>query len=444
MIEIRGKYTTAYVMIDAIDEATSSQIHALVNHVAFTNPIYIMPDTHYGKGAVIGFTMEMGNKIIPNIVGVDINCGMLTFEIDEDPENVAVPEKYCAKADSLIRKQIPFGTDVHTDNSYDYKIDKEFPWKRANEEVRKFTMAFNKRYNTRFDVPKYNKDWFRNKCDQIGMDMRRAIRSIGTLGGGNHFIEIGRCEEGKIWVTIHSGSRQFGQKIATYWQNIAAKIHTERNHVGMSNEVTVIKATYPKSMWQSRLLQAREKYRFVPKGLEYLEGPEMFDYLTDMVFTQIYAEENRRLIKELLISALSLPKEKDYKYITCSHNYIDFRDFIIRKGAVSAYADEFIIIPFNMEDGTLICKGKGNADWNYSAPHGAGRLMARGVAKEDAKKKGTLQKAKIRMEEKGIYASHLPADELREAYKDPKIIEEAIKPTATIVRRIKPIIAIKD
>lgn len=446
MIEIRGKYTTAYVLIDEIDQATASQINAIVNHPAFTNPIYIMPDTHAGAGAVIGFTMEMTDEIIPNIVGRDINCGMLTFEIEDIFEGSS-PELLQGRYDSIdkeIRKWIPFGTSVHTDATYKYKIDKEFPWKKVNEQGRLFTMAFNKKYNTKFDLPIYNKDWFRNKCEQIGMDMRRAIRSIGTLGGGNHFVEIGRCEEGKVWITIHSGSRQFGSKIAGYWQKVATNKHTRKNHDGMSNEVTLIKNTYPRSMWQERIMDARRRYKFVPKGLEYLEGTEMFCYLTDMVFTQIYAEENRRLMKELIIDALILPREKNYEHITCSHNYIDFKDFIIRKGAVSAYANEFIIIPFNMEDGTLICKGRGNADWNYSAPHGAGRLMSRADAKKKAKKKGHLQKAKVRMEEKGTFASKLPADELREAYKDPKIIEEAIKPTATIVRRIKPIIAMKD
>jgi len=243
-IEIKGKYTTAYVMVDTIDEATSSQIHTMVNHPAFTNPIFVMPDTHAGKGAVIGFTMEMPDKIIPNIVGVDINCGMLTFEIDDRFTNVASMEAYCRYIDTQIRKWIPFGQNVHTDATYKYKIDKEFPWKKVNEQGRLFTMAFNKRYNTKYDIPKYDKDWFRKKCEKIGMDIRRATRSIGTLGGGNHFIEIGKCEENKTWITIHSGSRQFGSKIATYWQKVAAKNHMKKNHDGMSGEVDIIKKTY--------------------------------------------------------------------------------------------------------------------------------------------------------------------------------------------------------
>ena len=272
----------------------------------------------------------------------------------------------------------------------------------------------------------------------------------------NHFIEIGRCAEGRVWVTIHSGSRQFGSKVAGYWQDVAAKKSTEKRHVGMIKNVIRIKETFHRSKWSKEITKAREKYVTVTKGLEYLEDEDMFGYLIDMVFTQTYAEESRKLMKELVIDALTLPRNRsgydyipyckmyDYEHIACSHNYIDFKDFIIRKGAISAYKDELMIIPFNMEDGTLICKGKGNPEWNYSAPHGAGRPMSRTDAKRKAKKEGYLQKAKVRMEEKGMFASKLPADELRESYKDPKMIEDAIGPTAEIIRKIIPIIAMKD
>jgi len=210
----------------------------------------------------------------------------------------------------------------------------------------------------------------------------------------------------------------------------------------MEDTIKKIKEEFPKQYWQKEIVKARKARKFKVKGLEYLEGEDMFGYLVDMVFTQTYAEENRKVMKELILEVVI--KKLNGEEITCSHNYIDFRDFIIRKGAISAYEGEKMIIPFNMEEGTLICEGRGNEAWNFSGPHGAGRLMSRTHAKENAKKKGTLQKAKMRMEEKGVFASHLPADELKEAYKNPKIIEKAIEPTATIIRRIKPIIAIKD
>ena len=440
-IEVKGKYTTAKVMVDYVHISAMSQIHEFINHPAFVNLVIIMPDTHAGKGAVIGFTMELPDKVIPNVIGVDINCGMLTFRIEDPFRAKDLVPSLCSIIDRQIRKIIPFGTNVHTNATHNYKIDK-FPWKKVTEQGRLFTMAFNKRYNTKFDIPIYDVNWFRGKCEKIGMNMERAIRSIGTLGGGNHFIEVGRCEADKVWVTIHSGSRQFGSKIAGFWQKVASKRHMSKNHDGMAREVIKIKKTCPKEQWQEKILEAKSKYKFVPKGLEYLEDSDMFNYLTDMVFAQAYADENRRVMKTLVTYILGLP-EWGWE-ASSSHNYIDFKDFIIRKGAISAYEHEDIIIPLNMEEGTLICKGKGNKEWNYSAPHGAGRLMSRTDAKKEAKKKGTLQKAKIRMEENGVFASHLPVDELKEAYKDSEMIKNAIAPTAKIIRRIKPIIAMKD
>jgi RNA-splicing ligase RtcB len=437
-IEIKGKCTTAKVMIDEIDGETIAQIYEFISHPAFTKPVVIMPDTHAGKGAVIGFTMELTDKVIPNVIGTDIGCGMLTFEIEDPFKAISVVPDLYVVVDRQIRKAIPFGTNVHT--SYGYSMYR-FPWNQLNEMGRLFTMAYNKRYNTKFDVPLYKVSWFEDKCEEIGMDTERAINSIGTLGSGNHFIEIGRCESIRTWVTIHSGSRQFGSKVAGYWQKVATKKHAKKNHDGMSEEVNVIKKTYPKSMLKREITKAKSKHKFVAKGLEWLEGEDMFGYLIDMVFAQTYAHENRKTMQKLMSDIIGVKKGSE---ISCSHNYINFKDFIIRKGAISSYENEMIIIPFNMEEGTLICKGKGNADWNYSAPHGAGRLMSRKRAKEKATEEGTLQKAKIRMEKEGVFASHLPADELKEAYKDSKVIEEAITPTATIIRRIKPIIAIKD
>jgi tRNA-splicing ligase RtcB (3'-phosphate/5'-hydroxy nucleic acid ligase) len=441
MIELKGKYTTAKVMIDEVEPKTQSQLMTMLNHPSFVNPVAVMPDTHYGAGVVIGFTMEMADTIIPNIVGVDINCGMLSFMVKDDFDSPELHKGLCLVVDQNIRKWIPFGTNVHNDSTLKYKIDK-FPWKKVTEQGRLFTMAFNKKYNANYDVPVYGKNWFRKKCEQIGMDMRRAIRSIGTLGSGNHFIEIGRDQNNNVWITIHSGSRQFGQKIALYWQKVASDKLICKNHDGMLKEVERIKKDCPKESWQDEIMDAKKKYKFVPKGLEYLEGEDMFGYLIDMVFAQAYADENRKTMKDILLDAAQF--EQIGAEISCSHNYINFNDFIIRKGAISARAGENMIIPFNMEEGTLICQGKGNAEWNYSAPHGAGRLMARGDAKRKAKKYGFVEKAKERMEKAGIFASRLPADELKEAYKDSKIIENAIEPTATITHRIKPIIAMKD
>jgi len=441
MIPIKGKYTTAYVMIDFLEPSTEAQIYQIVNHPAFTNPIYIMPDTHYGAGAVIGFTMELGWCVIPNIVGRDINCGMLTFELDHLWSFAHDPRPYYLQLDREIRKIIPFGTNVHTTPTNSYKMA-HFPWKETNEQGRQFTLAYNKKYNTNYAPPKYDKSWFVDKCKQINMDIVRAIKSIGTLGSGNHFIEIGGCDEDRNWATIHSGSRQFGGKVCEYWQNKAAENMSLKKHGSWEDEIKRIKKELPKQYWQREIVKARKVRKYKVTGLEYLEGDDMFGYLTDMIFTQMYAEENRRVMKDLLCEVLM--QKPGTEVITCSHNYIDFKDFIIRKGAISAYEGEKMIIPFNMEEGLLICEGKGNPGWNFSAPHGAGRPMSRGDMKRKADKEGLVEKARERMEKAGMVVTHLPADELKDAYKDSSVIAAAIEPTAKIIRKIRPIIPMKD
>lgn len=393
MLEYQGKYGKAKVMIDTIDESTVSQIYEFLNHKVFVNPIAIMPDCHYGKGAVIGFTMKMGDKIIPNIVGVDIGCGMLSNNVGKNLfAEITKPE-----LDEKIREMIPFGTNVHRDVRFNEDDYNPF-WERANHYLIKFITKFNETYETTYSASEpFSKRWLAKKCEEIGMDYERTIKSVGTLGGGNHFIEVGKsADTGDYWITVHSGSRQLGLKIANYWQKKAGK-----------------------------------------GQLTYLEDEDMFGYLVDMLFAQQYADENRDIMQNLihLVTGLEVKEE-----IMSVHNFIDFDDFIIRKGAIRSYENEKMIIPFNMEDGILICEGKSNEEWNYSAPHGSGRVASRRWAKDHL----SNSDAQKRMEDKGIYFSTLPTDELKGAYKDPKIIEESIEPTAEIIDRLTPVIAMKD
>ena len=398
MLEYQGKYGKAKVMIDEIDETTVSQIYEFLNHEAFTNPIAIMPDTHAGKGAVIGFTMEMTDKVIPNVVGVDIGCGMVSTELNRSPFEKLSRDDF----DKKLRNDIPFGTNVRRDSAWTVMFHDSF-FAELTEKGRYLTMRYNNKFNTKYDPIVYTKDWFRIKCDQIGMDHTRALKSIGTLGGGNHFIELGKTVNNKgNWITIHTGSRQFGLKIATYWQKKAGK-----------------------------------------GQLAYLQGDDMYGYLMDMFFAQAYASLNRKTIAYIIdVSLFDGFGINLQNTIETVHNFIDFEDFIIRKGAIRSYEDEMMIVPFNMEDGTLICKGKSNAEWNYSAPHGAGRVFSRKKAKETLKKKE--KDIKHRMESKDIFCSKMPLDEVKESYKDPQIIEDAIEPTAEIVDRIKPVLAMKE
>ena len=304
MLEYKGKYGTANVMLDTFDDdqaqVTISQIYEFLNHPAFTNPIAIMPDCHKGKGVVIGFTMKLTDKVIPNVIGVDIGCGMISMDMRKDLFDNMLPDEL----DSKIREKIPFSTNVHDNKS---NLPKGF-YKDSTFLVHKFQQKFNKEFKTTYSAPaKIDEKWMEEKCKEIGMDYKRAINSIGSLGGGNHFIEIGIGRYDSFWTTIHSGSRQFGSKVAIYHQRKAGK--------GV---------------------------------LAYLENDNMFDYLIDMVVSQTYAHYNRKAMASSIANIVNIPSTINME---CVHNYIDFEDFIIRKGAISAYENDYMIIPFNMEDG---------------------------------------------------------------------------------------------
>lgn len=385
MLEFPGKYTTAKVFIDNIDDATISQIINFVNHEAFTKPVAIMPDTHAGKGAVIGFTMELTKKIIPNVIGVDIGCGMLSMNLGKHKLG-SIDE-----IDKEIRKQIPFGSDIK-DESFEFS---EKFLNSVNSQIINFSKSYTTRYNEAYLVEEVDIPALEKMTQDFNMDYGRFLKSVGTLGSGNHFIEISHDINDNIWFTVHSGSRQFGAKVCNYWQKKGGK-----------------------------------------GELAFLEGADMFYYLVDMIIAQTYAHFNRL---EMANRILEILNAKPMESIECVHNYMNFNDFIMRKGAISAYKGEQLIIPFNMEDGILICEGKSNPEWNNSAPHGSGRIGPRKEAKELINKDEAVDRMKV----KGIYASIIPVDETKEAYKDPKIIEDTIGPTATIINRLKPIMVCK-
>jgi tRNA-splicing ligase RtcB len=320
MLTYQGKYTTANVMIDEIDETTVKQIYQFLNHEAFTNPIAIMPDCHAGKGAVIGFTMKLTDKVIPNVIGVDINCGMLMLIFERNPIDYVTSSVQAL--DEYIREKIPFGTAVRQTPAFDMASDVLFD-NATTMNVNAFK-NLNIKLKTSYPITHYTETWFKNKCKEIGMDYTRAINSLGTLGGGNHFIEFGKSVNNDKWsVTIHSGSRQFGLKVATHWQKKAGK-----------------------------------------GELAYLEGDDMAGYLTDMIFAQYYAELNRQIMAWQIESCLQ-GTGPAIERLQTNHNFIDFNDFIIRKGAIRSYKGEKMVIPFNMEDGIIVCEGKSNSDWNF-------------------------------------------------------------------------------
>lgn len=431
MIEFTGKHTNAKVMIDEIDSVTASQITTFLNHEAFTNPVAIMPDTHAGKGAVIGFTMEMTDKVIPNVVGVDIGCGMLTFCVGKNLFSSITKKEF----DEAVREVVPFGANVRKDV---FKKTRLFDWSAVNERIRKFTLEFNKRFGTSIAPVVMDSEAFVQMNTRVGCG--RSLKSIGTLGGGNHFIEVGKSEEnGNYYVTIHTGSRNFGKCVAEYWQKLAVQRMNEPK-MPKSEYIEFVKANFPKKKWQDEMSNY-DKFMggksYVPKGTEYLQGEDAYGYLVDMLIAQEYAVINRRVIATEIVGVIldldaSVLTPAQTEYIETTHNFIDFNDWIIRKGAIRSYEGEKMIIPFNMEDGLLICEGKSNPEWNYSAPHGAGRVYSRSKAKQVL----SLGDATESMKKKGVYSSVIPLDEVKEAYKDSTIIEICIEPTATIVDRV--------
>jgi len=361
MIKLSGKYNTAVIYTDNVEQSAATQIqHLLEQKFMSGSKIRIMPDVHAGMGSTIGMTMTITDKVVPNFVGVDIGCGMETAILKDKHVELS-------QLDKAIHQYIPSG--------------------------------FNIRKEPHHFVDEINLDDL--KCARH-VDLKRARLSIGTLGGGNHFIELGKDESDKLYLVVHSGSRNLGKQVCEYYQNLAAD-------------------------------KLGRKGKKADRVLAYLEDERMQDYLHDMSIVQSYADLNRKAIIKELEKRVKFKIEEQFSTI---HNYIDLNSMILRKGAISAKKDERMLIPINMRDGSLICIGKGNANWNYSAPHGAGRIMSRTVAKESI----TLTQFEKSMI--GIYSSTInksTLDEAPAAYKPINEILDHIEETAEVVTSIKPL-----
>ena len=360
MMEIKGKYNSAIIYTHNIESSALSQIQTLCDQEFVKgSKIRIMPDVHTGVGCTIGTTMTIKDKVVPNLVGVDIGCGIEVIKLENKRMELQ-------KLDKLIYEKIPSGFNIR--NKEHQLIDK-------------------------IDLNQLN-------CKSL-VNLKRARLSIGTLGGGNHFIEVNKDSEGSLYLVIHSGSRHLGHEVASLYQKEAFKsIGKETN---------------------------------IPKSLAYVSGQLFQDYIHDMKIVQKFADLNRKAMAQEIIKAMKL---KDVSRFTTIHNYIDTENMILRKGAVSAQKGEILLIPINMRDGSLICIGKGNPEWNYSAPHGAGRIMSRTQAK------GSLTLTQFKETMKGIYTTSVNKDTLDEcplAYKPMEEIVDNIVDTVEIIDNIKPI-----
>ena len=393
MLELRGRYNTAKVFTDLIDENAIAQIITLLNQpMSEGQQIRIMPDVHAGAGCTIGTTMTITAKAVPNLVGVDIGCGMETVCIKESFIEVQ-------KLDKLIRAEIPSGFGIRK------KIH---------------------RYMDKLDITQLY-------CGK-NVDLIRAERSLGTLGGGNHFIEADRGEDGSIYIVIHSGSRHLGLEVAKYYQEEAYKRLNSCSKAEIDALIARMKAEGKEKQIQKELKKlTNTKHTDVPKPLAYTEGDLFVQYIHDMKIVQEYAMLNRQAMMDEIIKGMGLHISDCF---TTVHNYIDTEKMVLRKGAVSAQMGETLLIPINMRDGSLICTGKGNQDWNCSAPHGAGRVLSRGEAR------ATLTLSEFKKQMEGIYSTSVSRDTIDEspmAYKSIDDIVSNIGDTVDIDNIIKPI-----
>ncbi|MBS6474857.1 MAG: RtcB family protein [Clostridiales bacterium] len=395
MIEIIGKFNKAVCYTDELEPTAYAQIESVCNEEAFAeSKIRIMPDVHAGKGCTIGTTMTVVDKVVPNMVGVDIGCGMYTVDLGKADIDLEAFDRaaHC----------IPCGRRV---------------WEGRQEH---------------FDLTVL-------RCCRNLKDTKRLERSIGTLGGGNHFIEIDADAEGNQYLIIHSGSRNLGTQVAEFYQNMAIDLNIGKEEYFKQRDeiIRAYKEDGRKSDIQAALKaiagEWEAKELTMPRELCYLYGAFMEDYLHDINICQQFAARNREKMAEILLDKAGLTGRAAFHTI---HNYIDVEERVLRKGSVSAKKGERLLIPINMRDGSLICTGKGNAEWNCSAPHGAGRLMSRSAAFERL----TMEEYKEQM--KGVYTTCVNAatlDESPMAYKNMDEIVANIAPTAEIIAHIKPI-----
>ena len=393
MLEIKGKINTAICYASVIEEEAIEQIRRMCDY-EFTagSRIRIMPDVHAGKGCTIGTTMTVTDKAVPNIVGVDIGCGMYTVKLGKTDIDFA-------KFDEAAHF-IPSGMNV---------------WEGRQEH---------------FDLEQL-------RCYRDLNDTKRLERSLGTLGGGNHFIEIDESADGEKYLVIHSGSRNLGKQVAELYQKLAVELSKGKEEYFKKRDeiIRALKEQGRKKEIQAALKQIKweRKESMIPEDLCFLYGSYLEDYLHDVEVCQRFARRNREKMAEILLERTGIAAGEAFHTI---HNYIDTKEMILRKGAIAAHAGEKVLIPINMRDGSVLAVGKGNAEWNYSAPHGAGRIMSRKAAKD----KLSLEEYRETM--KGIYTTSVneaTLDEAPMAYKSLDDIIDVIRDSVDIIDVMKPV-----
>lgn len=398
---IKGKYSEIKINATTIEQEAISQLYNMANSPVTENcRVVVMPDVHAGKGATIGYTQTINKehpRVIPSTVSVDIGCGMLVLKISAEAGKILFNKPGLEKFDKIMHTKVPSG------------------------------MAHRK------TLHKFAKDFTEIKNLIADADYDKELFAMGSLGGGNHFVEIDIDEKGDYYIVIHSGSRHLGIAVAKYWENKAVEYH-KNSSKAKTDLINKLKKEGREKDIQTEL--AKLPSVIVSKDLSYLEGADVDGYLHDMKICQEFARLNREAMLDVLIEEMGIKKRHILDKFCTIHNYIDIENGILRKGAISLQKDESAIIPINMEYGSLIVTGKGNPNWNFSGPHGAGRLMSRSKAKE------TLKMEDFKNAMKDIYTTSVcvsTIDEAPMAYKSADEILENIKENAEVISVIKPI-----
>ncbi len=395
MLEIKGKVNTALCYAKVVEDVAIEQIRRMCDYALTEGSrIRIMPDVHAGKGCTIGTTMTVADKVCPNIVGVDIGCGMYTVRLGEAAVDFERVDEAC--------HFIPSGMNV---------------WEGRTE---------------RFDLTAL-------RCYRSLRDAKRLERSLGTLGGGNHFIEIDRASDGSLYLVIHSGSRNLGKQVAEIYQQLAIDLHMGKEDYFRQREeiIRTYKAEGRRGEIQGALKDLKRDYEAqdldVPEDICWLYGSFLDDYLHDVEICQCFARRSRERMAEIILERAGMSALEAFHTI---HNYIDTREMILRKGAIAAHAGEKVLIPINMRDGSVIAVGRGNPEWNYSAPHGAGRVMSR------TKAKNSLDMEAYRAAMEGIYTTSVSEETIDEApmaYKSLEDIIDVIRESVDVIDVMKPV-----
>ena len=399
MLKIKGKVNTAICYAKVIEDDAIEQIRTMCNYgLTEGSKIRIMPDVHAGAGCTIGTTMTISDKACPNVVGVDIGCGMYTVQLKEKELDLKKIDEVC--------HYIPSGRDVWEENNSDFDLE-------------------------------------RLRCYKSLKNPDRLEKSIGTLGGGNHFIEIDQASNGTYYLIIHSGSRNLGKQVAEYYQQLAIELHMGKEEYAAKKAAIIetYKSAGKSKEIQTTLVELKKEYESkilnIPNSLCWLYGKSFKDYLHDVDICQEFARKSREKMAQIILERTGMTAEESFHTI---HNYIDTEEMILRKGAIAAHKGKKVLIPVNMRDGSILAIGKGNDEWNQSAPHGAGRLMSRSKARE------TVDMEEYKKSMSGIYTTSVnecTLDEAPMAYKSLEDIIDVVSESVDIVEVMKPVFNFK-